>query len=96
MPGSMTDGGPIFYKEYGIPANSDVQWNEEVHGLPLTEDQIGAGDIVGIGWRPGEYFYVAGACGNHYTFRVPESNDQREPQISILKGIHVFLRELRI
>ena len=82
------------YRFFSIPGNSQTEWDPEVHGLEISEDDLGSGDVAEVCWEPGVYTYSVGCAGNEYVFRMPERRTQQEPEQAVLKGIHKFLAEI--
>lgn len=76
---------------FGIPGNSTTTFDPELHGLELSDEDLGSGDFCEIAWRPGEYSYSAGSSGTEYVFKVPESSLASQPNIKVFMGIHEFL-----
>lgn len=82
------------YRFFSIPGNSQTEWDPEVHGLEISEEDLGSGDVAEVCWEPTRYSYSAGCGGFEYIFYVPEPLQQKEPEQSVLKGIHKFLAEI--
>lgn len=84
----------IDYRFFSIPGNSTTEWDPEIHGVEISEQDLGSGDFAEISWVPGRYAYSAGCGGNEYVFHVPETVRQQQPEQAVLKGIHRFLAEI--
>ncbi len=82
------------YRYFSIPGNNNDRWDDEVHGVELSQEQIGSGNTAEVAWKPGEYAFSM-ACCSELEVRVTEHPDrQKSADPKVLRGIHLLLTQV--